>query len=109
MRDEPAPLSRRLTAEGLGTLILVATVVGSGIMAEQLAGGKSGNRAGWKHNSNQKILVVIITILGPASGAHFNPDVTLVLAARGEVPWSEVIPYIVISAWARSAVRCPRI
>jgi glycerol uptake facilitator-like aquaporin len=96
MRDEPAPLPRRLIAEGLGTLILVATVVGSGIMAEQLAGGNQAVALLGNTIPTGAILVVIITILGPVSGAHFNPAVTLVFAARGDTPWNEVLPYIVV-------------
>jgi glycerol uptake facilitator-like aquaporin len=90
------PLSRRLVAEGLGTLILVATVVGSGIMAERLSGGNQAIALLGNTIPTGAILVVIITILGPVSGAHFNPAVTLVLAARREMPWSEVAPYIVV-------------
>jgi glycerol uptake facilitator-like aquaporin len=96
MKDEPAPLSRRLIAEGLGTAILVATVVGSGIMAEQLAGGNQAIALLGNTIPTGAILVVLITILGPVSGANFNPAVTLVFATRGETPWSEVVPYIVI-------------
>ena len=90
------PLSRRLVAEGLGTAILVATVVGSGIMAERLAGGNQAIALLGNTIPTGAILVVIITILGPVSGAHFNPAVTLVFAARREMPWSEVAPYIVV-------------
>jgi glycerol uptake facilitator-like aquaporin len=90
------PLSRRLLAEGLGTAILVATVVGSGIMAERLAGGNQAIALLGNTIPTGAILVVIITILGPVSGAHFNPAVTLVFAGRGEFPWSEVTPYIVV-------------
>ncbi len=90
------PLLRRLVAEGLGTAILVATVVGSGIMAEQLAAGNQAIALLGNTIPTGAILVVIITILGPVSGAHFNPAVTLVFAARGDTPWGEVIPYIVI-------------
>ena len=96
MKDEPAPLSRRLIAEGLGSAILVATVVGSGIMAEQLAGGNQAIALLGNTIPTGAILVVLITILGPVSGAHFNPAVTLVFAARGDTPWSEVVPYIVV-------------
>jgi glycerol uptake facilitator-like aquaporin len=83
-------------AEGLGGVILVATVVGSGIMAEQLAGGNQAIALLGNTIPTGAILVVLITILGPVSGAHFNPAVTLVFAARGETPWSEVTPYIVV-------------
>lgn len=88
------PLSRRLFSEALGTGILVATVVGSGIMAEQLAGGNVAIALLGNTIPTGAILVVLITILGPVSGAHFNPAVTLVFAARREMPWSEVAPYI---------------
>lgn len=91
-----ASLARRLLAEGLGTAILVATVVGSGIMAERLAGGNQAIALLGNTIPTGAILVVIITILGPVSGAHFNPAVTLVFAARREFPWSEVVPYIVV-------------
>jgi glycerol uptake facilitator-like aquaporin len=90
------PLLRRLVAEGLGTTILVATVVGSGIMAEQLAGGNQAIALLGNTIPTGAILIVIITIFGPVSGAHFNPAVTLVFAARGDTPWVEVIPYIVV-------------
>jgi glycerol uptake facilitator-like aquaporin len=90
------PLSRRLFAEGLGTAILLATVVGSGIMSERLAEGNQAIALLGNTLPTGAILVVIITVLGPISGAHFNPAVTLVLAARGNVPWSDVGPYIVV-------------
>lgn len=89
------PLGRRLIAEALGTAILVATVVGSGIMAERLAGGNQAVALLGNTIPTGAILVVIITILGPISGAHFNPAVTLVFAGRGECPWTEVAPYVV--------------
>jgi glycerol uptake facilitator-like aquaporin len=93
MNDTPLP--RRLLSEALGTAILVATVVGSGIMAERLAGGNQAIALLGNTIPTGAILVVLITILGPVSGAHFNPAVTLVFAARREFPWSEVAPYIV--------------
>jgi glycerol uptake facilitator-like aquaporin len=96
MSELPLPLSRRLFAEGLGTAILVATVVGSGIMAERLSGGNQAVALLGNTIPTGAILVVIITILGPLSGAHFNPAVTLVFAGRGEFPWSEVTPYVVV-------------
>jgi len=88
-------IGRRLLAEGLGTAILVATVVGSGIMAEQLAGGNQAIALLGNTIPTGAILVVLISILGPVSGAHLNPAVTLVLAARGATPWRGVTPYIV--------------
>jgi glycerol uptake facilitator-like aquaporin len=96
MSDPAAPLSRRLFAEGLGTAILVATVVGSGIMAERLAGGNQAIALLGNTIPTGAILVVIIAILGPISGAHFNPAVTLILAIRGTTPWRDVIPYILV-------------
>jgi glycerol uptake facilitator-like aquaporin len=82
MRDFDLP--RRLAAEGFGTQLLVATVVGSGIMAETLTKDVAlallGNTL-----PTGAILVVLITILGPISGAHFNPAVTLVFALKGEL------------------------
>jgi glycerol uptake facilitator-like aquaporin len=96
MSKSSFPLSRRLLAEALGTAILVATVVGSGIMAERLAGGNQAVALLGNTIPTGAILVVIITILGPVSGAHFNPAVSLVFALRGELPWREVTPYIVV-------------
>jgi glycerol uptake facilitator-like aquaporin len=96
MSEAPVPLSRRLLAEGLGTAILVATVVGSGIMAERLAGGNLAIALLGNTIPTGAILVVIITIFGPVSGAHFNPAVSLVFATRGEMPWREVLPYVAV-------------
>jgi glycerol uptake facilitator-like aquaporin len=93
---ENPSLARRLVAEGLGTAILVATVVGSGIMAERLAGGNQAIALLGNTIPTGAILVVIITILGPISGAHFNPAVTLVFAARRQMRWGEVVTYIVV-------------
>lgn len=90
------PLSRRMLAEGLGTALLVATVVGSGIMAERLAGGNQAIALLGNTIPTGAILVVIITIFGPISGAHFNPAVTLVFAARGDFAWREVMPYLIV-------------
>lgn len=87
-------LSRRLLAETLGTLILVATVVGSGIMAERLAGGNVAIALLGNTIPTGAILVVIITILGPLSGAHFNPVVTAFFAARGDFPLRDALPYV---------------
>jgi glycerol uptake facilitator-like aquaporin len=87
-------LPRRLAAEALGTGILVATVVGSGIMAETLT--KDGALALLCNTlPTGAILVVLITVLGPISGAHFNPAVTLVFTGKRELPVSEAALYIV--------------
>jgi len=89
-------IGRRLVAEGLGTAILVATVVGSGIMAERLAGGNQAIALLGNTIPTGAILAVLISILGPVSGAHFNPAVTLVFAARGDAPWRDVLPYVAV-------------
>jgi glycerol uptake facilitator-like aquaporin len=94
--SEALPLSRRLLAEALGTAVLVATVVGSGIMADRLAGGNQAVALLGNTIPTGAILVGLITILGPVSGAHFNPAVSLVFASRGELPWRDVPPYIVL-------------
>src|SRR5271167_2268286 len=96
MSDKTIPISRRLLAEGLGTAILVATVVGSGIMAQRLAGGNQAIALLGNTIPTGAILVVIITIFGPISGAHFNPAVTLTFAVRGSFAWNEVIPYVAV-------------
>ncbi len=90
------PLSRRLAAEALGTALLVATVVGSGIMAERLAGGNQALALLCNTIPTGAILVVIITIFAPLSGAHFNPAVSIVFAARGTLPRNELVAYVVM-------------
>lgn len=95
MPTPPPALTRRVVAEALGTAILVATVVGSGIMAERLAGGNQAIALLGNTIPTGAILVVLITIFGPLSGAHFNPAVTCVFAALGHTPKSEALPYIV--------------
>jgi glycerol uptake facilitator-like aquaporin len=87
-------LGRRAAAEFLGTALLLATVVGSGIMAERLAGGNQAVALLGNTIPTGAILVVLILIFGPISGAHFNPVVTLVFAAKGEARRGEVLTYI---------------
>lgn len=89
-----ADLSRRVVAEALGTAMLVATVVGSGIMADRLTGDVAVSLLG-NTLPTGAILVVLITILGPISGAHFNPAVTLVFALRREIEASAALAYVV--------------
>ncbi len=89
-------IGRRLLSEGIGTAVLVATVVGSGIMAERLAGGNQAIALLGNTIPTGAILVVLVSILGPVSGAHFNPAVTLVFAARGATAWRDVLPYIAV-------------
>ncbi len=88
------PLSRRLLAEALGSAFLLATVVGSGIMAEKLAGGNVAIALIGNTLPTGAILVVLILIFGPLSGAHFNPAVSLAFALRGEFAWRDLAPYI---------------
>jgi glycerol uptake facilitator-like aquaporin len=89
-------LSRRLAAEFLGTGFLLATVVGSGIMAEALAGGNVAVALIGNTLATGAILFVLISAFGPVSGAHFNPAVTLVFALRKEISWLEAGLYVVI-------------
>lgn len=86
-------LTRRLAAEALGTALLVATVVGSGIMAETLSKDVGLQLLG-NTLPTGAILVVLITILGPVSGAHFNPAVSLVMALKGDLPGGEAARYV---------------
>jgi glycerol uptake facilitator-like aquaporin len=89
----PSRFSLRLVAEGLGTAFLLATVVGSGIMAERLAGGNQALALLCNTLATGAILVVLITIFGPVSGAHFNPAVSLVFALRRNITWAEALSY----------------
>ena len=89
----PAELGRRLTAEALGTGMLVATVVGSGIMAERLTSDTAVALLG-NTIPTGAILFVLITLLGPISGAHFNPAVTLVMALQRALPWGVASLYV---------------
>ena len=88
-------LGRRLVAEWLGSAFLLAAVVGSGIMAQKLAGGNVALALLCNTIPTGAILVVLILIFGPLSGAHFNPAVTLAFALRGELPWAVGGLYIV--------------
>ncbi|MBI1213890.1 MAG: aquaporin family protein [Alphaproteobacteria bacterium] len=83
-------------AEGLGTGLLVATVVGSGIMAARLAGGNDAIALLGNTVATGAILYVLITIFGPVSGAQFNPAVTVSLLARGDVPLVKAAMLIVV-------------
>ena len=87
-------LKQRLAAEALGSFFLFSAVIGSGIMAEALAGGNVAIALLGNTLATGAILFVLITMLGPVSGAHFNPAVTLVIAARRELPWHEALPYL---------------
>jgi glycerol uptake facilitator-like aquaporin len=89
-----ARLARRLTAEALGTGLLVAAVVGSGIMAAKLAGDDTALALLCNTLPTGAILVVLITILGPISGAHLNPAVSVAIAFRREMPAPELTAYV---------------
>ena len=100
-------LARRLTAEGVGTCLLLAAVVGSGIMAERLAGGNIAVALLANTVATGAVLVALILTFGPISGAHFNPAVTLADASQRGLPWTEVPFYIgaqVVGAFAGVAV-----
>jgi len=97
---EPVSLSRRLVAEGLGTALLLAVVIGSGIMGQRLAGGNAAIALLGNTLATGAGLVVLITIFGPLSGAHFNPAVTLVFAARRELPWRVAVAYVAVQTLA---------
>ncbi len=90
------PLARRLAAEGLASFYLFACVIGSGIMASNLAQGNDAVALLANTIATGAILFVLITVLGPVSGAHMNPAVSLVAASRREMKWSEAAAYIAV-------------
>jgi glycerol uptake facilitator-like aquaporin len=90
------PLSQRALAEGLGTAFLLAAVVGSGIMAQRLSGGNEALALLGNTLPTGAILVVLILVFGPISGAHFNPAVSIAAALRRELPWPEAATYILV-------------
>jgi glycerol uptake facilitator-like aquaporin len=87
---------RRIAAEWLGSLLLAATVIGSGIMAERLAAGNLAVALIANTGATVAVLATLIALLGPVSGAHFNPAVSLVQALRGALPWREAGFYVPI-------------
>ncbi len=87
-------MARKLAAEALGTLLLVCTVVGSGIMAVNLAGGNDAVALLGNTIATGAILYVLITIFGPVSGAHFNPAVSMVFRLRGELSNNDFLAYV---------------
>ena len=106
MADRP-PLARRLAAEGVGAFFLFACVIGSGIMAQNLAAGNDALALLGNTLATGAMLFVLITVLGPISGAHMNPAVSLVAAARRELSWGDAAAYIlvqfafgILGAWA---------
>lgn len=106
MTDAP-PLARRLAAEGIASFFLFACVIGSGIMASNLSQGNDAVALLANTLATGAILFVLITVLGPVSGAHMNPAVSLVAASRGELGWRDAGAYIltqlvfgIAGAWA---------
>src|SRR5258706_2035367 len=97
-------VSRRAAAEALGTALLLAAVVGSGIMAERLSGGNVGLALLANSIATGGALIVLIATFGPVSGAQFNPAVTLVLAQRGRLDW-RLLPAYLIAQVAGSIAR----
>lgn len=92
----PFDLKRRLFSEWLGTALLVAVVIGSGIMGENLADGNEAIALLGNTLATGAALVVLILIFGPISGAHFNPVVSLSFALQRKLPWPEFLAYIIM-------------
>ena len=104
-------MRQRLWAEAIGSFFLFATVVGSGIMAERLAGGNVAVALIGNTLATGAILFVLITMLGPLSGAHFNPAVSLVARLRGDYDWPGLLATIgvqllagILGVWAAHAM-----
>lgn len=93
--DDVVTLARRVVAEGVGTALLLATVIGSGIMAERLAGGNVAIALLANTIATGGGLVALILTFGGISGAHFNPAVTVADASQGGLRWKDVIPYVI--------------
>lgn len=96
-RSPPAfSLARQLAAEGLGTALLLAVVIGSGIMGDRLCGGNVAVALLGNTISTGAALVVLITIFGPLSGAHFNPAVTLAVLLKGEISPATALLFVLV-------------
>src|SRR6202789_1167899 len=89
-------MPRRLIAEGLGSLLLAATVIGSGIMGERLAAGNVAVALLANTAATVAVLATLIALLGPISGAHFNPAVSLVMALRGKLTLQQTLAYVAV-------------
>ncbi len=96
-------LSRKLAAEFVGTALLLATIVGSGIMGERLSGGNTAIALLANALATGAVLYALISAMGSISGAHFNPVVTLAEAWLGRLPWRQVGPYVLIQVVAALA------
>ena len=89
-------LVKRVSAEGIGSLLLAAAVVGSGVMAERLAGGNTAVALLANTGATVAALATLIALLGPISGAHFNPAVSLVQAVRRRLSWGDAGAYVIV-------------
>jgi len=89
-------LSARLASEGIGSLLLAATVIGSGVMAERLAAGNLAVALLANTAATVAVLATLIGLLGPMSGAHFNPAVSLIQAIRNVLPWRDAGAYALV-------------
>jgi glycerol uptake facilitator-like aquaporin len=104
-------LHAKLLAEGLGTALLLAVVIGSGVMAERLSGGNVAIALLANTLATVGGLYILIEVFGPVSGAHFNPAVSAVMAWRGELPLASLLPYVaaqlvgaMLGAWLAHAM-----
>ncbi len=89
-------LRRALVAEALGSMLLTATVIGSGIMAQRLAGGNLAVALLANTAATVAVLATLIALLGPISGAHFNPAVSIVEALRGKLTLQQTVVYVIV-------------
>ena len=104
-------MRKQLIGEALGSFLLFATVIGSGIMAERLSGGNIAVALLGNTAATAAMLYVLIAMLGPVSGAHFNPAVSLVMRLRGELSTGQLLAYVgvqiaagILGAWAAHAM-----
>ena len=104
-------MRKQLIGEALGSFLLFATVIGSGIMAERLSGGNIAVALLGNTAATAAMLYVLIAMLGPVSGAHFNPAVSLVMRLRGELTTGQLLAYVgvqiaagILGAWAAHAM-----
>jgi glycerol uptake facilitator-like aquaporin len=111
MQAETPPFARRLIAEAFGSFFLFATVIGSGIMAERLAGGNMAVALIGNTLATAAMLYVLIAMLAPVSGAHFNPAVSLVMRLRGDCCWKGLAATVavqigagILGVWAAHAM-----